>query len=329
MGPPQPPFKRVPPPPEKLEAWQEGDVIRVRCVLPAENLDGSPIHDIRVVEIYGGIVPEGVHPLDTVGWGGVIETEEGDRLKALLKGKEFAVEIGREKLGDFETGRAGFSVRFANERNHWSVNTPVLILPVARVGGSPGALSARVEKTGVVLEWKPPAGTVPRDGYVVRRRELPGGAAADVGTVGPDATDFRDADLRFETRYAYSVAPFRNTGGGRVLGAFTPPTDVDTKDTFPPDVPTGLSLVEEEGRLRLIWNPVADADLAGYLVYRAGGDSSGETCLTPKPLAAASFTDTDADPARRWAYRVVAVDRKGNRSTPSETAQWEGRPEDR
>lgn len=329
VGPPSPPFKRVPPPPEKLEAWQEGDVIRVRCVLPSENLDGSPIHGIRAVEVYGGIVPPGTRPPDTVGWGGVVELEEGDRLNALLNKQAFAVDIPLDKLGPFETGRAGLSVRFANEKDHWSVNTPVVIIPVARVGGAPGAFSARVEKTGVALAWEPAGGTVPADGFVVRRRELPDGAATDFDAPSPDAAAFRDTGIRFDTRYAYAVAPFRNTEGGRVLGAFSAPAEVDTKDVFPPDVPSGLSVVEEEGRLRLIWSPVADPDLAGYLVFREGGEPRAGSCLTREPLAAASFTDPDADPARRWAYRVVAVDRRGNRSAPSETAEWEGSPEDR
>lgn len=329
VGPPQPPYQRVPPPPERVEVWQEGDVIRVRCSLPTENLDGSPIHGIRSVEVYGGIVPPGTQPLDTVGWGGVIEREEGDRLHALLEKQVFAIDLGLDKLGPFDTGRAGFSIRFANEKDHWSVNTPVVIIPVARVGGTPGTFSARVEKTGVALVWEPSGGTAPADGYVVRRRELPDGAATDVDIPGPAASGFRDTGIRFDTRYTYAVASFRNTEGGRVLGAFSSPAEVDTKDVFPPDVPSGLSVVEEEGRLRLIWNPVADPDLAGYLVYRSGAESQGETCLNPTPVTAASFTDSDADASRRWQYRVVAVDRKGNRSAPSEPAEWEGRPEDR
>jgi fibronectin type 3 domain-containing protein len=71
--------------------------------------------------------------------------------------------------------------------------------------------------------------------------------------------------------------------------------------------------------VRLAWQAVADADVAGYLVYRSTTAGRGHTKLTPSPQAAATYVDGDVRPGQTYFYVVTAVDRakRANESVPS------------
>ena len=88
-------------------------------------------------------------------------------------------------------------------------------------------------------------------------------------------------------------------------------------DTFPPPAPTGLSTLPTEGRIQLIWNAVTAADLAGYLVLRSE-EAAPAVPLMNDPIPETGYTDTTVKPGARYVYTVVAVDKAGNRSAPSD-----------
>lgn len=84
-------------------------------------------------------------------------------------------------------------------------------------------------------------------------------------------------------------------------------------DTTPPEVPTLVSLeAEKEQGVHVTWEPVGDADLAGYIVQRGGRRQNAdliEDTVFLDPLAAEGT----------YEYRIVAVDLAGNQSEPSES----------
>ncbi len=325
VGPPRPPFRRIPPPPEQLAAVQAGPALQLTFALPARNIDGSPIHGHRALEVFGGLIPPGVDVRDTIGWGEVIATLDAAGLQAVTRENRVALLLDvQRKLGENADGRAAFAVRFSNEKGHWSAWTPLLFTVVARPLAAPPAVRAEAVKGGVKVAWAASDAAAPGDGYVVFRKELPSGDMVEAVSVGPDASEALDAECRPGLRYWYFVAGFRRVAGQRVLGAFPSPVEVDTRDVFPPDVPTAPSVVEEDGRLRIIWNPSPDPDVTGYLVFRSAEDGAWAQA-TGETVAASSWVDPEADPARRWKYRVMAVDGRGNRSEPSVAADWEGR----
>ncbi|NAZ88101.1 pectinesterase family protein, partial [Kineococcus indalonis] len=84
--------------------------------------------------------------------------------------------------------------------------------------------------------------------------------------------------------------------------------------------PTGLSAAGAEGGTTLSWTAGTDADLAGYVVFRAAAAEGPWTRLTAEALTATSWTDTTAPAGSTSHYRVVAVDAAGNSSAPA-TAQ--------
>jgi hypothetical protein len=88
----------------------------------------------------------------------------------------------------------------------------------------------------------------------------------------------------------------------------------DTRDVFPPAVPEGLLVLQEEGGNRLVWNPGLARDLAGYRVWARDGD--GEWRQLADGLTDPAFFDRVAPAGRR--YAVTAVDAAGNESGRAE-----------
>jgi fibronectin type 3 domain-containing protein len=94
---------------------------------------------------------------------------------------------------------------------------------------------------------------------------------------------------------------------------------VDYRDIFPPPTPSRIDALSEGNAVRLVWEPVVAADLAGYVVFRAEGEGAAVR-LTEKPISDTFLTDTTVQPGRRYRYTVVAVDLAGNTSASSPEA---------
>lgn len=126
--------------------------------------------------------------------------------------------------------------------------------------------------------------------------------------------------------------------GGRLLelrSAPSAPAEITWNDIYPPPSPQRLTAVgfavppgpKAQGpsfAVDLIWEPVRDLRVTGYLVRRttltaAGTDQGATMLLTPQPVPSPSFHDATAVPDQAYRYQVTAVDAKGNRSAPAQT----------
>ncbi len=123
--------------------------------------------------------------------------------------------------------------------------------------------------------------------------------------------------------------------GGRMLELESNPSTEVTitwHDVYAPAAPTGLTALGYEVPLPepqqktgyavdLVWEPVEDGQLAGYLVYRqplsageAPPQATDGTQLTRQTVATPGFHDATALPGQRYRYSVVAVGSNGQRS---------------
>jgi len=106
-------------------------------------------------------------------------------------------------------------------------------------------------------------------------------------------------------------------------------------DVYAPPVPTDLSAAEfavsnedpaQGVAVDLIWQPVQDAGLSGYNVYRQALDAGGAAVgvrqrLNSVPVKLPGYHDvlSAAMSRTRYRYSVTAVDAKGNESAACET----------
>ncbi|MBN1874645.1 MAG: hypothetical protein JXA33_10480 [Anaerolineae bacterium] len=96
-----------------------------------------------------------------------------------------------------------------------------------------------------------------------------------------------------------------------------------TADTTPPATPLNLRVIHwGVDHISLQWDAVADADLAGYDLYRyAEGESSADAIRVAHQLSSATiYTDTDVVMDTTYTYTVLAFDHALNKSALSNEA---------
>lgn len=93
-----------------------------------------------------------------------------------------------------------------------------------------------------------------------------------------------------------------------------------TIDATPPTQPTGLTAQALKGRkIKLSWNASTDNG-SGLASYRIERSSSGSAFAVIATATTTSYTDSGLTKGKTYTYRVVACDKLGNCSQPSNTA---------
>ncbi len=170
----------------------------------------------------------------------------------------------------------------------------------------------------------------------VRETPDPGVVWMQVAAGGADPGQTIDGTVVAGVRYRYvAVRQVTARVGGRTLPLRSEPSDpaeITWRDVFPPRAPqelTALGYATGDDHpvyaVDLIWQPVNDPGVAGYVVTRQALNSSGQPegapqTLTAAPVKTTGFHDQSAVPATAYEYTVVAIDTKGNVS-PAATAR--------
>jgi hypothetical protein len=90
-------------------------------------------------------------------------------------------------------------------------------------------------------------------------------------------------------------------------------------DNLPPVVPTGLGIVELDGKPQIFWNPVEMEPIQYYSVYRSV--NSGDFALLDHTVEL-QYTDEDMIPGNTYIYSVTATDYAANESDLSENVSF-------
>jgi hypothetical protein len=189
----------------------------------------------------------------------------------------------------------------------------VLEFPLTTEVAAPREPKAVYDAATLTLTWIPGA---PAQSFRVYRTDRDGKEEDKPlnPALLPLATFTTPVELGVERCFVVRAAVVRNPASTE--SAPTPPLCVTAVDTFPPAAPTGLSLLPTETQVQLQWNAVTAADLAGYLVLR-GTDGAAPVPLMDTPITDLSYRDATIRAGVRYSYVVVAVDKTGNRSLPS------------
>lgn len=119
------------------------------------------------------------------------------------------------------------------------------------------------------------------------------------------------------TTYWYRVRVVDRHGN---RSRWSAPVRVVLPDIVPPQRPQLEEVLPGDGVMTLRWSqPLAEDDVAGFLVLRRDGESTTDVLLTPLglPADARQYTDTNVRTGIFYSYSVVAFDSAGNRSKPS------------
>jgi hypothetical protein len=215
-------------------------------------------------------------------------------------------------------------------------------------------LAAQVRKDGVVLHW-----TADSENAAIRlHRKLltpPAAAKSQPGVLAPSPEPLEqnllvdqgaqadrtlDSSIRFGETYEYRaqrvtrVTLAEKTPDGQtksqtleLVGPLSDAVRVEALDIFPPAVPTGLAAVATAGdanggpSIDLSWQPVTDADLAGYAVYRRESGSAWQRISPTQPVVGPGFHDANVQPGHTYTYAVSAIDQSVRESARSVEAE--------
>ena len=192
--------------------------------------------------------------------------------------------------------------------------------PAAAMDGSvparPTGLSTVATHESVTLTWNAPEDDSITH-YKVLRRDPEVHAAYHFVTIEDDtgtaATRYTDDTVKPGKRYIYrvkAVNPHGVSTWSRHAGASTPAAPAAV-----PARPTGLSTVATHESVTLTWNAPDDDSITHYQVLRRDRDVHPAyqfvTIEIDTGTAATRYTDDTAEPEKRYAYRIKAVNPHG------------------
>jgi hypothetical protein len=335
-GAPMPPSLNLPDPVTNLAAVRAGNQVTLTWKMPKRNTDklllkgNIPVH-ICLKENAGTCVPV---PANLILAPEAASTFVEDLPPALTTGDPRTLTYFVEPIN--KNGRSA------------GPSNPAVVL----AGQAPTPvvnLSAKVTKAGVVLRWTPdstsevirlhrklltphPASQDKQNPTSAPPEQLeqnllvdPSGQPEQTSNLIPDRA--LDRDIRFGQVYEYRAQRVaRIAVDGKTLelaGPFSDPIRVEVRDIFPPAIPTGLAAVATlaqpgiETAIDLSWQPVTDADLAGYAVYRREGEGSWQRISPAQPAVPPGFHDNHVQPGHTYRYAVTAIDQGGHESPRS------------
>jgi hypothetical protein len=325
-GAPLPPSLELPRPVADLQAVRKGDRVYLTWTIPSETTDHQTIRHPGPSRICRSL--EAMTACTTV----VGEVPPASPTTRTERPRQAAYvdSLPHDVTLNHPTSQLNYGVSVLNASGRSAGLSNLAQVPAAPALPPPGNSSGQVTPDGPVLSWTPVA-ALPLDDlrylYRIYRREE--GATTDTVVdelpLGAPSTQTTDRNFEWEKTYSYratvvTFVPRPGKSDLQVEGEDTPAVKLFLHDVFPPAVPRGLQAVASGvGQplfIDLIWSPVADADLAGYNVYRHEQGSTPAK-INPELVKTPAYRDANLAPGHTYFYSVSAVDLRGNESAPS------------
>jgi len=335
--PPLPPVERVQQRTEFLSGAQQGNEVILSWPSPQRNAPDSSVQSIRRIDVYRLAEKPGA-PLAL--------TEDEFATRATLVGSVTYEQI--QTAGDTLTYRdvlelAGqptrlrYAIRYVNASGQRaSFSNFLSIEPAARIAKAPTLVAPpKVLEDSITISWQPPAANIDNStpvnllGYNVYRTDESQTESA-LQPLNPKpitVTEYADKSFQFGSHYRYVVrAVSLGTGGAQVESLNSNPVEVSPKDVFAPAAPERPSLAAPEpnsARLAIFFAANKETDIAGYYIYRSTDPNLPKpnwTKLNQTLLTRTTYQDDKVEPGKTYYYYIVAVDKAGNISPPSEVS---------
>jgi hypothetical protein len=181
-------------------------------------------------------------------------------------------------------------------------------------------LVAESGQTRVRLTWQPVA--FPIAGYFVERRGTSAGTPpVNWVRLNPHVTpeplydDYLGQASNTKLEYRVVAVAFDNAEGQP-----SDPVSVSLPNLALPDAPSITAASGADGKVQLNFSPALPAEnTAQFLVLRSGhAEDIGVVIGDPLPSSARQFVDLYVSPGESYWYRLVSLDKDGNRSDPTD-----------
>jgi hypothetical protein len=342
-GPPVVPSLQLPAPPGNLQATRKGSRVTLRWTPPSLTTDGQTIRARYAGPTFVcrsvGLAP--AQKCEKIGQVAEVVPQapgRGKRRGPANEPIEFVDALPEALMLAHPTALAQYAVQPENARGRTAGMSTQVSVPLAPVPPPAAGVAAEVTAEGVWIRWCPaemPKVAGLKYGARVSRQEVDSKTApvtvAGKTIAAPDGQcagrrAILDREFEWEKPYRYWVVGVTTVAGKTpvtVEGEDSPAVAVRPHDIYPPAVPVEVeamaSGVGQKPFIDLAWRADADADLAGYNVYRREADGQwSKRNAAPVPVPA--FRDEEVTPGMTYTYVVTAVDVRGNESRRSEAA---------
>jgi hypothetical protein len=344
-GAPLPPSLKLPDPVTNLSASRIGNQVTLTWTMPRRNTDKLPIKGnvaMRVCrkESSGACLPV---PLN---------------LSFAPQAKATFAETLPEALASGAPRPLTYFVELLSPHGRTAGPSNAARVLAGEAPGPVYGLSAQLRKDGAVLHWDAETASSPTTVIRLHRKLLTpqpstksaGKPDSQQGLLAPPREPIEqsllvdssaqpaqalDKTIHFGETYEYRAQRVaRVTVDGQTVELAGPLSDsirVEAIDTFPPAVPAGLAAVATVADsaagaspspfIDLSWLPVAEADLAGYAVYRREGEGAWQRISPAQPVVGPGFHDPEVQPGHTYSYAVTAIDQLGHESARSPEAE--------
>jgi len=333
-GIPKPPSLQLPQPVSDLRALRKGNSVFLAWSVPNKTTDLQAIRRPGVTRICRSTSPGMTDCTTSVGEIAApalpaAGAKQKDTPKSTPKVQgAYKDSLTSSLLSREASAQLFYAISALNQNVRTAGLSNIVSVPAVTAPGPPSDFQAQLTADGVVLSWtgNPHAGTPQlRHLYRVYRRDAATETDAVVGEMpyGTLRTYLvLDHTFQWERTYWYratvvNIIHLEGKPETQFEGADTSPVKVFAHDIFPPAVPSGLqaafSGVGQQPFIDLIWAPDADADLAGYNVYRREQGGDGRK-VNAEPVKAPAFRDPNVASGHTYFYSVTAIDVRGNES---------------
>lgn len=264
-----------------LRAVEHGNFLIVDFTIPAITTDGVAVKNIQSVELRVGDKEVKVN-----------RTQPGPvHVTAPVEGL-----LGRDAIVHARV------INSKGRASEWSNAVTIAIVPPV---APPSQLRAEGVLEGVKLTWSAPGSKH----FRIFRRAPEEKDSSQIGE--SDAPAYIDKTPAYGHTYVYSVQAVNGTAESDATAAQA----FESKDIFPPAVPSGLTISPGVNTVELAWDRNTEPDFKGYRVYRSAGDAPFERIADM--IEGPSFSDKNVEAGKHYRYTVSAVDQLGNESQPS------------
>jgi hypothetical protein len=226
-----------------------------------------------------------------------------------------------------------YVVRAVARNGNIGAPTVRLDVPLLAAPGPPRPGSSPTwDESSITIAWNPPASATDEASgvlYNVYAAPAAGAGATGAAATAPEPltpkpleeTSFTHAGAEPGKEQCFLVRSVAMVGTATIESEPSDPICVTPKDTFPPAAPKALAAVSDVGAVNLVWDANTESDLAGYIVLRGAAPGDNMQPLMRDPLKDNRYVDRTVVGGTTYVYSVIAVDKAGNRSAPSNRVQ--------
>ncbi len=310
-APPQAPVKRIPLAPADFSVKQVGENIVLNWSCPENRLDGKELEKpVKTLIYFVKDKNEENYSSDLT----LNRFKQVMTLKDSVACEKISSFSEKIDLSDFGEKAYYYALCAKDGKGKKSIlSGPLKVIPQI-VPSAPEQLSAQMFEDKIEISWEKPSkqSSSNVDFSWNLYRSVNNDDFNLLSTINSTENSYSDRDFEFGNRYSYFIRALSSTGKNNESTS-SERVSIIAEDTFPPSVPTGLTLDIDKKGVVLFWIPSAkDNDLAGYNIYRKKNNDKNFIILNNEPVKSSTYLDSTVMPGTLYTYAIKAVDSSSN-----------------